>query len=130
MSKNLAFVQCIMDYELLDVGYTGSSFTQCNGWSPDKRVCQRLDRVLINHDQLNIFESTNINHLIRTGSDHFPLLISAKPNNRDHMKYFRFIDFWTEEHGLMSVVEQSWNVETSVSLLWKFYLKLKNTYGL
>lgn len=62
-----------MDCELLDDGYSGTDYTWCNGWAPDRRVWQRLDRVLINHEWRNNFDSTNVTHLIRTGSDHSPI---------------------------------------------------------
>ncbi|XP_070057363.1 uncharacterized protein [Nicotiana tomentosiformis] len=122
MSKSLSFIQCIIDCELLDVGYTGSDFTWYIGWCPNKRVWQRLDRVLINHDWLNLFDSTQVSHLIRTGADHSPLLITMKSKMRDPKKYFRFLDFWIEEIDFISVVEQAWNVDVQGSPLWKFHL--------
>lgn len=48
MSKSLHFLQFIMDCDLIDPGYSGSKFTWCNGWDPEKRVWKRLDRVLVN----------------------------------------------------------------------------------
>ncbi|XP_016435434.1 uncharacterized protein LOC107761696 [Nicotiana tabacum] len=48
MSKSLSFLQCIMDCDLIDPGYSGSTFTWCNGWQVDKRVWKRLDRILVN----------------------------------------------------------------------------------
>lgn len=34
MSQSMSFIECIMYCELVDAGYTGSSFTWCNGWAP------------------------------------------------------------------------------------------------
>lgn len=81
MPKSLAFIQHIINCDLIDAGFSGPSFTWCNGWSPDKRGWQRLDRELINNEWCNIFDTTNIEHLIKTGSDHSPLLIIIAKSN-------------------------------------------------
>nr|XP_016460145.1 PREDICTED: uncharacterized protein LOC107783655 [Nicotiana tabacum] len=47
-------------------------------------------------------------HLVRTGSDHAPLLISTN-NQWEPKKYFRFLNFWTEQEDFLKVVEQAWN---------------------
>lgn len=82
MSKSLPLVQCIMDCKLIDPGSSGSIFTWCNGSCPEKRVWKRLDRVLVNHEWMNIFGSTNVNHLIRNASDHSPLVVIAQNSLR------------------------------------------------
>lgn len=127
MSKSLPFLQCIMDCELLDPGYSGSTFTWCNGWCPERRVWKRLDRVLVNHEWMNLFDSTSVNHLISTGSDHSPLFVIAKSTQREPIKYFKFLDFWTDEPNFKEVVEQAWNMDVQGSPMWRFHLKLKNT---
>lgn len=109
MSKSLSFIQCIMDCELLDVGYSGSNFIWCNGRAPDRRVWQKLDRVLVNHQWADFFDSTSVNHLIRTGSDHTPLFISMKTKISEPIKYFKFLDFWTDEDDFMTIFQQAWN---------------------
>ncbi|XP_060211692.1 uncharacterized protein LOC132639246 [Lycium barbarum] len=117
MSKSLSFLQCIMECDLVDPGYSGSNFIWCNGWSPDKRVWQRLDRVLVNHEWMNLFDSTSVDHLIRTGSDHSLLLTIALTNQRNHTKYFRFLDLWTEEENFYKTVENAWNSEVQGSAI-------------
>ncbi|XP_075101678.1 uncharacterized protein LOC107814397 [Nicotiana tabacum] len=126
-SKSLPFLECIMDCELLDPGYSGYIFTWYNGWSPSKRIWKRLDRILASHEWMSLFDSTNFNHLIRTGSDHSPLFLIAKTNQRDPIKYFKFLDLWAEEVDFKSVVEQAWNIKVQGSPMWRFHLKLKNT---
>lgn len=127
MSKSMPFLQCIMDCELTDIGYSGCPYTWCNGCPPEKRIWKKLDRVLVNQDWLNLFETTSINHLIRTGSDHSPLFITAVNNPKTYPKYFRFLDLWTEEEEFQAVVQQAWNIEVQGSPMWRFHLKLKNT---
>lgn len=86
MSKSLDSIHCIMDCDLIDAGYSGSPFTWCNGWAPDRRVWQRLDRVLTNYKWANLFDSTYINHLIKIVAEHSPFLITTSNNTRDHIK--------------------------------------------
>lgn len=107
ISKRFSFIQCIMDCELVDAGYSGSTFTLCNGWCPKRRIWQRLDRVLVNHNWLNLFDSTTVSHLVRTGSDHSLLLSQVKHKMSNPVKLFKFLNFWTEEEGFMDVVEQA-----------------------
>nr|XP_016484268.1 PREDICTED: uncharacterized protein LOC107804843 [Nicotiana tabacum] len=51
----------------------------------------------------------------------------AKATEREHVKYFRFQNFWTEEEGFNVVVEQAWGIKVQGSPMWRFHLKLKNT---
>lgn len=50
-----------MDCNLINAGLSGSPFTWCNGWAPDRRVWERTNRVLTNYKWVNLFDSTNIN---------------------------------------------------------------------
>ncbi|OIT28903.1 hypothetical protein A4A49_38525 [Nicotiana attenuata] len=127
MSKSMPMIQFIMDCDLIDPGFSGSQFIWCNGWAPNKRVWKRLDRVLVKQDWMNNYDSTSVNHLTRTGSDHSPLLTIAKNTSQPTTKYFRFLDFWTNEEGFKEVEKQAWDIEVHGSPMWKFHLKLKNT---
>ncbi|PHU20008.1 hypothetical protein BC332_11159 [Capsicum chinense] len=121
MSKSMGFIHCIMDCELLDAGYTGSPFTWCNGWYSDRRVWQRLDCALMNHLWGSMFDNTNINHLIMTGSDRCPLLITANNSHKTPVRYFRFLDFWTDEPDFLNIVEKTWNIEVEGEVNSKFF---------
>ncbi|XP_019264719.1 PREDICTED: uncharacterized protein LOC109242303 [Nicotiana attenuata] len=96
----------------MDIGYSGNPFTWCKGWASARRIWARLDRVLINFEWLQRFLDTSATHLVRTGSDHAPLLISTSNPHREPKKYFRFLDFWTEQEGFMKVVKQAWQLQT------------------
>ncbi|XP_070015166.1 uncharacterized protein [Nicotiana sylvestris] len=126
MSKSLPFIHCIMDCGLMDMDYSGSPFTWCNGWAPKNRIWARLDRALGNNDWLQKFSDTTVTHLVRTGSDHAPLLISFFNTLQEPQKYFRFLDLWTGHEGFMDIVEQAWNIQVVGGPMWKLHLKLKN----
>ncbi|XP_060170840.1 uncharacterized protein LOC132601793 [Lycium barbarum] len=46
MAKSFPFIDCMMDCNLVDMGYTGSNYTWCNGRSSEDRIWKRLDRVI------------------------------------------------------------------------------------
>lgn len=116
-----------MKCDLIDPSYSGSPFTLCNGWFPNKRVWKRLDRVLVDLEWMKLFDSTSVDHLISTGSDHSPLISITKKVQREPIKYFRFLDLWTEEADFISIVEQAWNIKVCSSPMQKFHIKLENT---
>ncbi|XP_060190624.1 uncharacterized protein LOC132619874 [Lycium barbarum] len=127
MKESLPLLECICDSDLIDMGYSGSTFTWCNGWAPDKRIWKRLDRVLANQEWIDQCNGTTITHLVRTGSDHAPMLITASNNIINPKKYFKFLNLWTKDDTFMDVVQQAWQEDFSGSPMWKFHLKLKNT---
>ncbi|KAH0766277.1 hypothetical protein KY285_002148 [Solanum tuberosum] len=126
ISKSMPFINCILDSGLLDMGFTGSPYTWCNGRAPKRRIWARLDRALANSEWIQMFSESSVEHLVRTGSDHAPMLISTSNSLREPKKYFRFLDFWTEHEGFMQVVEDAWIIHVEGSPMWKFHLKLKN----
>ncbi|XP_060181961.1 uncharacterized protein LOC132611561 [Lycium barbarum] len=127
MSESMPLINCMMDCELADAGFIGSKFTWCNGWAPRERIWKRLDRALINQQWSQQYNITTITHLVRTGSDHAPLLITVSNNNNVPPKYFKFLNLWVDEPGFMDVVQNAWNIETEGSKMWQFHAKLKNT---
>ncbi|XP_060190710.1 uncharacterized protein LOC132619973 [Lycium barbarum] len=69
------FRQCIDICQLMDLGFTGSMFTWWNGRSDEACIFKRLDRCLGNQALQNCFPNLEVEHLIKQGSDHSPLLV-------------------------------------------------------
>ncbi|XP_060212093.1 uncharacterized protein LOC132639671 [Lycium barbarum] len=74
------FRACIQSYGMTDLGFKGSTYTWWNGQSREYCIFKRLDRCLGNQDLQDKYPGIEINHLIRTGSDHAPILISYSRN--------------------------------------------------
>lgn len=91
---------------LTDMGFVGPKYTWCNNWRLKKRAWKRLDRILVNDQWTQEYQYNLIKHLVRTGSDHIPLLM--KSHNGDHqcIKYIRFLNFWTEQNGFMDLIQE------------------------
>ncbi|XP_073014645.1 uncharacterized protein [Primulina eburnea] len=74
----------ILDSDLIDARFEGSSFTWTN-----KTIWKRLDRVLVSVDWGDHFSSIRVEHLARTVSDNCPLLVTAPVFARG-LSSFRF----------------------------------------
>ncbi|XP_075087665.1 uncharacterized protein LOC142169668 [Nicotiana tabacum] len=66
-----------------------------------------------------------VEHLIRTGSDHAPLLITGETNAANFARPFRFLNFWTKHETFMEVVKQNWHADFIGDPFLMFKHKLK-----
>ncbi|XP_059277620.1 uncharacterized protein LOC132031700 [Lycium ferocissimum] len=57
---------------------------------------------------VNKFPNLEVEHLIKQGSDHAPLLINYKEDSGNIKKSFRFLNFWVENDTFLDVVKQNW----------------------
>ncbi|KAF3658030.1 hypothetical protein FXO38_13424 [Capsicum annuum] len=60
-------------------------------------------------------------HGVMVGSDRCPLLITANNSHKTPVRYFRFLDFWTDEPDFLNIVEQTWNIEVEGEVNSKFF---------
>nr|XP_009624556.1 uncharacterized protein LOC104115591 [Nicotiana tomentosiformis] len=74
------FTFCVNSSGLIDLGYEESPFTWWNGRPNAECIFKWLDRILVNLPFQNLFSSIEMEHLIRTGSDHAPLLMICGEN--------------------------------------------------
>ncbi|KAH0642636.1 hypothetical protein KY289_033610 [Solanum tuberosum] len=75
--KAMPFINCIVDCDLIDMGYSGPIHTWCNDWASEKIIWKRLNRALYNnHIWATKFPNSSLVHLPRVDSDHAPLLIN------------------------------------------------------
>ncbi|PHU00224.1 hypothetical protein BC332_30011 [Capsicum chinense] len=72
LSKSIPFMECLYDFSLTDIGYTGSSFTWCNERKEQSIIWKRLDRMVCNNSWNDSVSHCNVHHLPRVGSDHCP----------------------------------------------------------
>ena len=73
--------------KLIDLGFSGSSFTWTNKRFGKANIKERLDRLLCNQSWRHLFEEAIVTHLPRTHSDHHPIIIDLEgspppPHNR------------------------------------------------
>ncbi|XP_070035176.1 uncharacterized protein [Nicotiana tomentosiformis] len=59
----------------------------------------------------NMLPTIEVEHLIRTGSDHAPLLMTCGVQTTKFVKPFNFLKFWTKHSTFMNVVRQNWEAD-------------------
>ncbi|XP_070025625.1 uncharacterized protein [Nicotiana sylvestris] len=110
---------------LSDQGFVGSRFTWCNNRRPSERIWKRLDRVFVNDQWTQRFQSCIVKHVVRTDSNHRPLLMKCHSDQKEFIRYFRFLNFWTEQTDFLEVVQDSWNMNVIGNAMWILQCKLK-----
>jgi len=101
------FVSCLTDCNLQDGGFLGSMFTWSDNRDPPNTIWKRLDRLVYNAEWFDEYGDTTLTHLSRTCSDHAPMLITYNNNNTNHVKYFKFLNIWTDHDDFLTIVQQA-----------------------
>ncbi|OIT19367.1 hypothetical protein A4A49_42072, partial [Nicotiana attenuata] len=125
INKSLELISMIEDCGLTDLGYYGPRCTWSNGRGPCSIVWKRLDRGLVNDSWLASNPATTITHLASVGSDHSPLLMELNVRTNNSIKYFKFLNCWTENDSFLPLVQEVWNIQVSGNPMWVFHQKLK-----
>ncbi|XP_070031978.1 uncharacterized protein [Nicotiana tomentosiformis] len=110
---------------LFEQGYKGSPFTWWNGRSNAECILKRLDRIFVNLPFQNMFQTIEVEHLIRTGSYHAPLLMTCGVQTTNFVKPFRFLNFWTKQATFMDMVRQNWEADFIGNLFLMFKQNIK-----
>lgn len=118
------FQACIHDCELLDLPFTGSSFTW-TGIRSSGRVWKRLDRAMVNHAWMTAYGASTVDVLSRTGSDHCPLLLHIGTQIPPRIRPFKFQTFWTTKPDFLAVVQSCWMRPSNSFGMFRFAVKLK-----
>ncbi|KAK4707227.1 hypothetical protein R3W88_033199 [Solanum pinnatisectum] len=97
MRKSMDFIGIIESCGLMDLGFNGPRFTWSNQRGINFRIWKRLDRAMVNDKWLQNMPQTTITHLPSVGSDHCPLLMEMNTRVDTHIKYFTFLNCWTDQ---------------------------------
>ncbi|XP_075103611.1 uncharacterized protein LOC142178181 [Nicotiana tabacum] len=82
---------CVNSCELFDTSYKGSPFTWWNGRPNAECIFKRLDKIIVNSPFQSLFPTTEVKHLIRTGSDHAPLFMTCGDTTITFTKPFKVV---------------------------------------
>ncbi|KAH0665370.1 hypothetical protein KY285_026576 [Solanum tuberosum] len=119
MNKSFEFIATIEACGLMDLGYTGQTYTWCNHRNEEARVWKRLDRAMVNDNWLQGIPQTTITHLHSVGSDHCPLLMEIVDKVKQPIKYFKFLHCWTKHEEFNNVVKACWDREVEGNPMWR-----------
>lgn len=117
------FRDWIFDLELIDLGFSGPTFTWWCGDLSNSVRATRLERILCAPSWWLLFPSADVRHLQKVYSDHCPVLLSLKSNveNRARLLFvFRLL-------GRNTQAMWGWFVQTGnlvflsglLSLVWR-----------
>ncbi|KAH0664940.1 hypothetical protein KY285_026146 [Solanum tuberosum] len=119
------FNHCINVCNLEDQGFKGSKYTWWNGRTDGECIFKRLDRVLCNDGLQTIFPFLEVEHLVRSGSAHIPLLITSKTTTENVVRPFKFMNFWLKEESFMEEFKKHWQDDFEGDPFILFHHKLK-----
>ncbi|GMJ05563.1 hypothetical protein HRI_004225500 [Hibiscus trionum] len=110
------FRNALADCSLEDLGYTGCWFTWEKGRMASTTIRERLDRGVASDLWLSMFPGYKLEHLVRSFSDHCPLLLTTSGSNGGRLpQKFRFEAAWMFEVNFEETVRQFWH-SSNVSL--------------
>nr|XP_016462863.1 PREDICTED: uncharacterized protein LOC107785951 [Nicotiana tabacum] len=110
---------------LYDLGFKGILYTWWNGRSDIDCIFKRLDRYFANQQFLDLFPALEVQHLIKYGSDHAPLLLSCNNDTVHIKKPFKFLNFWAKHETFQKMVKENWVAEDMGNPFILFHNKLK-----
>jgi len=116
--------------DLFHIPTRGASFTWENRRSGRFYTKRRLDRAISNHAWLDFCTSLSCSTLIRTNSDHYPLLLDFQFSDCTFKSQFRFMKMWSLHDNCKDVISSCWNnrvIGCPMYVLNKKLKILKNT---
>ncbi|XP_016570806.2 uncharacterized protein LOC107868645 [Capsicum annuum] len=69
----------------------------------------------------------DLENLVRSVSDHAPMLLQYSRSSEQLIKPFRFFNFWLKEESCMEVIRQNWKTDIEGNPFVMFHQKLKRT---
>ncbi|XP_070052664.1 uncharacterized protein [Nicotiana tomentosiformis] len=82
-------------------------------------------RIMINDQWAQLFQNNMVKNLVRNDYDHRPLLLKCQNDQQHHIKYFKFLSFWTTQPGFLDMVQEIWNTNIEDNAIWRLQSKLK-----
>lgn len=125
MRKSFEFISIIEACGLMDLGFSGQKYTWSNKRGINFKIWKRLDRSMVNDTWLESMPHTAITHLSSVGSDHCPHLMELVDNQHTPIKYFRFLNCWTDQPTFLDTVGTCWKRHVEGHPMWKFHQKIK-----
>ncbi|KAJ4834508.1 hypothetical protein Tsubulata_049656 [Turnera subulata] len=105
--------------DLLDLGFSGPSFTWVRTVRGRRVQQRRLDRAVANSEWRVLFPEASVIHLTRTYSDHHPLLVNLSGETTvPSVRPFRFEAIWLSHPSYGKVVMESWRHNPSEFEQW------------
>lgn len=111
-----SFVEMLQREGLIDVGYTGPSFTWNYGRDASTRRSARLDRAICDEDWRRQFPEATLRHLPHSYSHHCPILLQTMGVSSAGLgqRPFKFQAAWLAHNEFVKIVQESWSPESTI----------------
>jgi hypothetical protein len=106
---------------LLDLGFSGPTFTWCNRQGGASFIKERLDRAMANSKWCDLFPSQQVCILAARSSDHAPLLLSLQGSGnfrRSGYQRFHYETGWQKNERVREVIRKVWRVKATSRDAW------------
>ena len=103
----IPFKTMLANCGMIDFPFKGNAMSWA-GRRKNGRVQCRLDRAVGNEDWHNLFSHTDVEYLLRWGSDHRPVLARIKSQASRPRRNFRFDKRWFGKEGFSTAVKNGW----------------------
>lgn len=100
---------CMMECGVRDLHYNGRFFTWTNMQAGDKRVMNKIDRVLGNDLWEEAFPSAFVSFLPEGNFDHSSMVVRFSQHTIG-FRPFRFYNFWTLKEDFLKTVNEVWDI--------------------
>jgi len=119
----IEFQKMIDECALIDVGYSGSRYTWANNRQVGGYVAARIDRCNMFAAWLQALPDTKVQHLTRLESDHAPLNIRCKIENK-RSSSFKYEQMWATHPSFLEAVRLSFHAPCLGNPQYIFHTKL------
>ncbi|KAK4380899.1 hypothetical protein Sango_3019000 [Sesamum angolense] len=118
------FRTCIRDTGLVQLPFTGCSFTWHNCSEGPISLWKRLDRMLVNTTWMDAWPGLSYISALPSTSDHSPLILTGMNRSDEHV-VFRLDNYLTHLPGFLNSVEEIWKHRISGTAMYETVCKLK-----
>ena len=119
------FVDWTDTFDLIHLPTRGAYYTWSNGRRVRAHTQRRLDRSVCNQAWLDICQSTSCSTLIKTSSDHYPLLLTFDTTDNTFASSFKFLKMWALHDDCKEFIASSWQTPAIGCPMYILTKKLK-----
>ncbi|RYQ92149.1 hypothetical protein Ahy_B09g098304 [Arachis hypogaea] len=110
---------------LMDVDLKGSKYTWFSNPRNNFITRERLDRVLVNWNWLQIYQNVSLKAAPAISSDHCALILDLQPRGRIKRE-FKFEAFWAEHEECKEVIKKGWQQDEGNRNCWGKFIRKRN----
>ena len=115
LRHTMAYSNCKNFFNMIDLGFSSPIFTWTNRREIIALIQQRIDRCWANPSWNLAFSKANVTYLPRISSIHCSLLLCLADNLQSKLERpFHFENMWIGHPGFQKVVDNAWNLSSSL----------------